>query len=35
VNIEWTQVIIALLIGVFASTAIKGLFAGLKSKVGG
>ena len=34
-NIEWTQVIIALLIGVFASAAIKGAFSSLKSKVGG
>jgi hypothetical protein len=32
-SIQWTQVIIALLIGVFASTAIKGLFASIKSKV--
>lgn len=33
-NINWTQAVIFLLIGVFGSGMIKGLFASLKSKVG-
>jgi hypothetical protein len=34
-NIEWTQVIVAFLLGVFLSAMVKSTFSGLKSKVGG
>lgn len=34
-DIEWVQVIIAFLIGVFASAVVKGAFSSLKSKVSG
>jgi hypothetical protein len=35
VDIDWTQVIIAYLIGVFTATMAKSLFSSAKSKVTG
>lgn len=34
-NIDWTQVIIAFLLGVFTSAMVKAAFGSLKSKVTG
>ena len=34
-NIEWTQVIIAFILGVLLSAMAKGLVSKLRSKVGG
>jgi hypothetical protein len=32
-NVEWTQVIIAFILGVLASAAVKGAVSSLKAKV--
>lgn len=34
-SIEWTQVIIAFLLGVFTSAMVKGVFSSVKGKVAG
>lgn len=34
-SIEWTQVIIAFILGVLTSAMVKGAVSSLKSKVGG
>lgn len=34
-NIEWTQVIVAFILGVLLSAAAKGAVASLRAKVGG
>lgn len=34
-NIEWTQVIVAFILGVLASAMVKGAVSSLRSKIGG